>query len=591
LFGCFPLADNMTTLVPADAKLELFFSARNLRDEDWGPNKSDPVVAVYAFDDTMDDDWRLVGTTEIVKNNLNPDFNNTITLEYRFAEAQQIKIVVHDSDGSAFTSSDPQLGSVILPLKDLVREPVSEHPLEGNGVLKITAERIQPSKDVVTFRLKANHVKSMDFVGKSDPFLRIYRDIPASDGKGEPNWVLVHETETVDNTKEPVWKPFTLTASKLCNGDLMRILRFSVYDRDGDDDWELIGSVDASVEDLQNTRSFDVKGGKKGDQVHGRLVAEEVQIQKVFGFSDFVAAGLPITLLTAIDYTGSNGQPTAPDSLHFLGASSPNQYEKALRAVGSVLFPYDSLAPDRQHDSLTSSSEGTNVIGFGGDWGQGVSHCHPLGEAKDTDQLVSLYQESLKDVTLSGPTYLRSVVAHAVQYASTHTGYTVLMVLTDGSMNDFDATCREIRAAVNQPISVVLVGVGSHNFDQMNELDDHVGSDRDLVKFVPFNRYCRNTKELASQVLKEIPKHQGTGLSGAQRNPETSRRLGQAGTPTPRGLYKLFWRGSMSCLKLHKFTVVFFSTAYIQLNHLFLTLLLLRFRGTDPWHTPPRHCS
>ena len=41
----------------------------------------------------------------------------------------------------------------------------------------------------------------------------------------------------------------------------------------------------------------------------------------------------------AIDYTGSNGDPKTPESLHFLGPR--NSYETAISKVGEILEPYD----------------------------------------------------------------------------------------------------------------------------------------------------------------------------------------------------------------------------------------------------------
>lgn len=43
-----------------------------------------------------------------------------------------------------------------------------------------------------------------------------------------------------------------------------------------------------------------------------------------------------------------------------------------------------------------------------------------------------------------------------------------------------------IAAASHQPLSIVIVGVGSENFANMKELDDNIpGCVRDIVQFVP----------------------------------------------------------------------------------------------------------
>jgi len=43
----------------------------------------------------------------------------------------------------------------------------------------------------------------------------------------------------------------------------------------------------------------------------------------------------------AIDFTGSNGKITSPESLHHVGGSQPNAYMRAIEAVGNVIQDYD----------------------------------------------------------------------------------------------------------------------------------------------------------------------------------------------------------------------------------------------------------
>lgn len=69
-------------------------------------------------------------------------------------------------------------------------------------------------------------------------------------------------------------------------------------------------------------------------------------------FVDYLRSGWQISLVGAIDYTQSNGNPSNPSSLHYLGGRM-NQYEAALISVGSIVEPYDS---DRSFP----------VFGFGG---------------------------------------------------------------------------------------------------------------------------------------------------------------------------------------------------------------------------------
>jgi hypothetical protein len=76
-------------------------------------------------------------------------------------------------------------------------------------------------------------------------------------------------------------------------------------------------------------------------------------------------------LITAIDFTGSNGIPTYPTSLHYMNPLKPNQYQIVLDSVLRVLLNYD-------------SDKRIPVFGFGAKPhfqtmnSSIVSHCFPL---------------------------------------------------------------------------------------------------------------------------------------------------------------------------------------------------------------------
>lgn len=70
--------------------------------------------------------------------------------------------------------------------------------------------------------------------------------------------------------------------------------------------------------------------------------------------------------------------------------------------------------------------------------------------------------------------------------------YTLLLLLTDGNVDDMKRTVPAIIKAAKQPMSIVIVGVGEEDFSKMNELDGdkvrlHDGdeiAERDIVQFV-----------------------------------------------------------------------------------------------------------
>lgn len=96
-----------------------------------------------------------------------------------------------------------------------------------------------------------------------------------------------------------------------------------------------------------------------------------------------------------------------------------------------------------------------------------------------------------------------------------HQEYNILLIITDGIINDMKDTIDQIVRGSDLPLSVVIVGVGGADFSNMDVLDAdetplysnkyrrHMG--RDIVQFVPFNEFKHNPLLLAKQTLEEIP--------------------------------------------------------------------------------------
>jgi hypothetical protein len=89
-------------------------------------------------------------------------------------------------------------------------------------------------------------------------------------------------------------------------------------------------------------------------------------------FTDYIAAGLQLMLITAIDFTASNGSPNSVSSLHYTQPHKKSTYEEALEEVSRILLDYD-------YDKMVP------VYGFGAkcslptfnSFGK-VHHCFPL---------------------------------------------------------------------------------------------------------------------------------------------------------------------------------------------------------------------
>lgn len=135
------------------------------------------------------------------------------------------------------------------------------------------------------------------------------------------------------------------------------------------------------------------------------------------------------------------------------------------------------------------------------------------------DGILATYRQAISTVQLNGPTYFAPIINQAAsRYASeeisqTNQRYFILLMITDGEICDMNETISAIIRASQLPMSIIIVGVGSANFSNMNALDSDGGlltqqnqvAMRDIVQFVPFSQFSSNYALLAEATLAEIP--------------------------------------------------------------------------------------
>lgn len=58
-----------------------------------------------------------------------------------------------------------------------------------------------------------------------------------------------------------------------------------------------------------------------------------------------------------------------------------------------------------------------------------------------------------------------------MEVSSYNQQYQILLIITDGIINDMEATIDEVVRGSDLPLSIVIVGVGDADFDSMDVLD------------------------------------------------------------------------------------------------------------------------
>ncbi|XP_072306591.1 copine-3-like isoform X2 [Eucyclogobius newberryi] len=508
---------------PCVTKVSLSVSCENLLDMD-AFSKSDPLCVLYVS--TSGAQWCEIGRTEKIMNCLSPKFSKSFVVDYFFEMVQKLKFEVYDIDNENSSLVDADfLGQLECTLGQIVSSRKFTKPLllrdkrpAGRGTITICAEERTDNR-VVDFEISARNLDKKDFFGKSDPFLEFYRET-------ETGWQLAHRTEVVKHNLNPVWRPFRVSLQSLCNCNVDKSVKIDCYDYNNSGSHDFIGSFQASLSQIQQASQtyaaeFECvnskkKQKKKGYKNSGVIVIKKCKIVKEYTFLDYVMGGCQLNFTIAIDFTGSNGDPRTPQSLHYIDPRGYNEYLAAIWAVGNVVQDYDS---DKMFPAF----------GFGAmippSWQ--VSHEFPINFdpsnpfCAGVEGVVQAYQQCLPQVKLYGPTNFSPIINHVAQFGrqamqqKTASQYFVLLIITDGVITDMDQTRSAIVNASRLPMSVIIVGVGGADFSAMEFLDGDDGTlrsaageaaMRDIVQFVPFRQFQNaGTAALAQSVLAELP--------------------------------------------------------------------------------------
>lgn len=91
--------------------------------------------------------------------------------------------------------------------------------------------------------------------------------------------------------------------------------------------------------------------------------------------------------------------------------------------------------------------------------------------------MLRTYLTSIDKVTLKGPSNLQPLIEHTRATALSKRSisdknYIILLIITDGIINDMIDTEEEIMNCINVPISIIIVGVGDEEFDDMKYLSN-----------------------------------------------------------------------------------------------------------------------
>ena len=411
--------------------------------------------------------------------------DSPIIITYFFHKQQDLLIEIYITENGSTTKTyeENTCLSRIMGSRNFTFQ--KNIPSNTNEVLVIQAVKIEENSQDITMKLEIPPPNG-DFNFYKDIGKQIFYEIYSD--------TILYQSECLDTQGKflPIRIPL-----KLFKNNLIKIRFYKIT--------QLIDKLNVNIYELSNQKIFNINCNGLTLQV-----ILKSKITKNYTFIDYLKAGVEIGLSVAIDFTRSNGNPNEPTSLHYIGGNQQNQYERSLFACGNIVgyYDYDQLYP---------------CFGFGAKISGEEKEIFNLNFKDDPNVafvqgIIDAYHNAINIVELWGPTYFAPIIREinkTIKGQNNKLKYHILMILTDGIIEDMQDTINELVEGSFLPLSVIIIGVGNADFSKMVFLDhdndkliksNGVKASRDLVQFVPFLKCESNPEQLSFEVLEEIPR-------------------------------------------------------------------------------------
>lgn len=483
----------------------------------------------------------MAGETEFVPAHESPAFRKAVRLDYLPNCQQTLEIFCAESDNPTLPTvgkADVEFGVLVDTGEGLTVPLISKDKLMGQ--LFITSKQIVDDKSSYHIGFNCLNVKNLEFFSTSDPYVIVFRPTDPyinalnHDDVPQTGWIALHQTDYKKHDLNPCFNPFGITKWSLSRANPNVILKFEIWDHSKFGLHRKISTAYTTVDLLANgdekdkfLNTFDEKG-----KFGGTIAFYRFEEKKFFMLDQYINAGIEIRLVIAVDCSGST------KSLHNIKPDGqPDLFERAIREVSDIL--------------VTKEKTGRFAfLGFGAKI-NGYKHpTFPFNHAKSernpsvksVDEAISLYKSVYPTIEPEEPTNLAGVIerVHVMmkhQDKKNYKIYTLLVILTDGDIEDRQESIDKVVECSDFPLSIVLVGVGQGNFDHLEYLESGYkavepveegkkkkktlspkkkiqrlkstsGKEalRRIVRFVYYQNYLGKHKELEEALIRDVPR-------------------------------------------------------------------------------------
>jgi hypothetical protein len=468
--------------------MELTISCIDLPDLDRF-SKTDGMVVLYI---DKDGEMKESGKTEPQFNTLDPLFEKKFVISFNSELKQRVKFEIYDVDNEReldCLAKQDFIGYIESELSDIVNAGPDgfERPL-------ISFKPTRKKKGIINIKCNESDIgqsKLSICLGLTDFSTRNYIKFRVMGNTYKKNNTELHKADYIKySTKGIIFPEFAINSNLLI--DESADLKFIVTEQKKGKDID-IGDVKISVLGLNN-HSNSLIPISRNKVVVGKMNILGVKKVNKKTFLKYIYSDYCLKLMIAIDFS----HPKSVNDQEF--ETFHDEVEEAITKLGTLMKYYD-------------DDYRIPCIGFGGklpSYYNVISNSFALnGNYFDPtidglENIVKAYRERIKEVKGHKSSIFEDIVKYATyvaKYFKEHEDkqYLVLLIITHGEIDDFDATVAELVRSTDLPLSVLIAGVGMHKeFPKMKELDAddqklyskrlQMESQRDIVNFLEFSK-------------------------------------------------------------------------------------------------------
>jgi len=329
----------------------------------------------------------------------------------------------------------------------------------------------------------------------------------------EDDYLNVYESNQVDETKNPKWQPFRIRSSQISKNE-MKIpikIKFLYYENDTE---RFLGEAVFTLDQVFNGSTMFPLLDKAKQKRLGSIRIKCQVLEKLNSLTEDLSEA-KLNIILGIDFSDSQKRINGSDSTHLKDQLS-SQYETGLTNLFNLLYelnckqeiPVYGFGGLKKASSSPKAKKEENMSCFS------ITRDPTNYKVSSLTEAISDYNKCILNNTLGGHANFAEIIQKAIGIASFNQlqglkEYTILVLLTDGIIQDLENTLNSIIEAANIPLSIIMIGVGDGDFESFESLDSQLGlyetARRDYVSFIAYRDFIEDTNQLKTKLMQEIP--------------------------------------------------------------------------------------